>query len=99
MLKPLGALIRADAAAFREKLEIARAESFGRIVVDASAIPYIDSEGLEMLVEVSETLAESGLALKLCGLNETLREVLDLTELLTLFEYFEDINSAVRSYL
>lgn len=99
VLKPHGALIRSDAAAFRVKLEEARAESFGRIVVDASAIPYIDSEGLEMLVEVSETLAESGLALKLCGLNETLREVLDLTELLTLFEYFEDINSAVRSYL
>ena len=47
----------------------------------------------------TEQLAQSGNALKLCGVNETVREVLDLTDLTSLFEYFEDINAAVRSYL
>lgn len=99
VLKPQGALIRSDAEQFRAKLDESRARSFGRIVVDASAIPYVDSAGLETLVDMTEVLAESGHALKLCGLNETIREVLDLTELATLFEYYEDITSAVRSYL
>ena len=99
MLKPQGALIRSDADQFRAKLDESRARSFGRIVVDASAIPYVDSAGLETLVDVTEALAESGHALKLCGLNETIREVLDLTGLVALFEYYEDITAAVRSYL
>ncbi len=99
MLKPHGALISSDAEQFKARLEEARAKSFGRIVVDASSISYVDSTGLETLVDVTEELADSGHALKLCGLNETIRDVLDLTELATLFEYYEDINSAVRSYL
>ena len=99
MLKPHGALISSDAEQFRARLEEARAKSFGRIVVDASSISYVDSTGLEMLVDVTEKLADSGHALKLCGLNETIRTVLDLTELVSLFEFYEDINSAVRSYL
>jgi anti-sigma B factor antagonist len=99
VLKPHGALIRDDAAKFRKRLDEARARSLGRIVVDVSTVPYVDSAGLETLVEVTEKLAESGHALKLCGVNETLRETLDLTDLGTLFEYFEDINAAVRSYL
>lgn len=99
VLRPLGALIRDDAEAFRQRLAEARSRCFGRVVVDASSIPYVDSAGLEMLVDVTEQLAESGHALKLCGVNETIREVLDLTDLTSLFEYFEDINSAVRSYL
>ncbi len=99
MLKPHGALISSDAEQFRARLEEARAKSFGRIVIDASSITYVDSTGLETLVDVTEELADSGHALKLCGLNETIRDVLDLTELISLFEFYEDINSAVRSYL
>ena len=99
VLKPHGALIREETEQFREKLDAARSKSFGRIVIDISSVPYVDSGGLETLVEITEQLAQSGHALKLCGVNETVREVLDLTDLTSLFEYFEDINSAVRSYL
>lgn len=99
VLKPKGALIREDAAQFLARTQEARANSFGRIVVDISGVPYVDSVGLEMLVEVTEQLAESGHVLKLCGVNETVREVLDLTDLSSLFEFFEDMTSAVRSYL
>ncbi len=99
VLRPQGALIRSDADQFRACLDDACARSLGRIVVDASAVPYVDSTGLEMLVDASETLADSGHALKLCGINNTIREVLDLTELATLFDHYEDLNDAVRSYL
>ncbi len=99
VLRPLGALIRSDADQFRVCLDEACVRSLGRIVVDASAVPYVDSAGLEMLVDASEALADSGHALKLCGINETIREVLDLTELATLFDHYQDLNDAVRSYL
>ena len=54
--------------------------AMGRVVIDASGIPYVDSRGLEVLVDLGETLAQSGQTLKLCLVNETLREVLDLTD-------------------
>ena len=71
----------------------------GRFVLDASALAYADSKGLETLVEVQEELARAGQSLKLCGLNETLREILDLTELAPRFENYNDVGSAVRSFL
>lgn len=99
VLRPTGPLTQADAEQFKSQLMQVRAASLGRFVVDAAAVPYVDSKGLEVLVEANEELARSGQTLKLCGLNETLREVLDLTELASLFEQYEDVHAAIRSFL
>ncbi len=48
---------------------------------------------------MADDLAQGGQALKLCGANEVFREVLELTELTSVFEHFVDVNSAVRSFL
>jgi anti-anti-sigma regulatory factor len=40
-----------------------------------------------------------GRALKLCAVNKTVRQVLELTELVSHFDHFDDVNSAVRSFL
>ena len=44
-------------------------------------------------------MSQSGQTLKICGANDTVREVLELTNLAALFEHFEDVNGAVRSFL
>ena len=98
VLKPLGALCQDDAECFKKRMLEVLGKTLGRFVVDASAVAFVDSRGLEALVEVTEVLAQSGLALKLCGANDTLREVFDMTELSSMFESFEDTNSAVRSF-
>ena len=66
--------------------------------VDFSAVPFVDSRGLEVLVEANDTLAAGGRSLKLCAINETIREVLDLTGLANRFDHFDDTNSALRSF-
>ena len=99
VLKPVGPLGEADAEEVKKRMLDERARNLGRLVVDASAIPFIDSRGLEVLVEVAEELARGGQALKLCGANEVMREVFELTEVAALFEQFPDVNSAVRSFL
>ena len=76
-----------------------RVKSLGRLVLDASNIPFIDSRGLEVLVEVSQQLTQTGQVLKIAGVNDVLREVFELTELTCEFEHFTDVNSAVRSFL
>lgn len=99
VLKPDGALVEQDCALFKGRMAEAMTASLGRFVVDLSAVPFVDSRGLETLVEVTEELGESGQALRLCSANKTIREVLELTELTSLFEHFEDANTAVRSFL
>ena len=99
VLKPEGPILEADAAALREKLMATLSASLGRFVVDMSAVPYLDSKGLEALVEVTEEMGRSGQALRLCAPNKTVREVLELTDLSSTFDHFEDTNTAVRSFL
>ena len=99
VIRPDGPLIAADAEAFRERLTDEIRQNLGRVVLDASAVPYVDSLGLESLLDISEEMARAGRMLKLCGVNETVRQVLDLTDLASRFEYFEDANAATRSFL
>ena len=99
VLKPEGPILEADAAALKQKLMATLGASLGRFVVDLSAVPYVDSKGLEALVEVTEEMSRSGQALRLCAPNKTVREVLELTDLASMFDHFEDTNTAVRSFL
>lgn len=99
VLKPDGPLIAKGADDLKARINGLLEGSLGRCVVDASAIQYADSRGLEVLVEANEQIARTGHPLKLCGVNETLRQVLELTGLAAQFEFFADANSAVRSFL
>jgi anti-sigma B factor antagonist len=99
VLKPVGPLIQAEAEPFRARMQEALGRSLGRVVLDASAIPFVDSAGLEALVDFTERLADGGRALKLCGASEMLREIFELTGWGDAFEYFADAASAARSFL
>lgn len=99
VLKPCGPLMQADAEQFKTQFADVLPKCLGRVIVDASAVAYVDSRGLEVLVEVADDMARSGQTLKLCGANETLREVMDLTDTVGQFEQFADVHTAVRSFL
>ena len=99
VLKPGEPLTSANAdevlAALREVAE----RSYGRVVLDASSIAYVDSRGLEVLVELAQEMESSGRVLKLCAATDTLCEILCLTGLDDRFEQFDDTTSAARSFL
>ena len=99
VLKPIGPVTAADADAFRQRAADIFTNSRGRFVVDASGVPFVDSRGVEVLVDVTEQMSDSGRSLKLCGASDTLREVLNLTGWATSFEFFDDVQVAVRSFL
>ena len=92
-------MIKDDAGQFRDRMLSVMGESLGRVVVDASCMSYVDSTGLEVLTELSDVLAKGGRSLKLCGINETLLETIDLTGLSANFDLYEDVNPAVRSFM
>src|SRR5437764_14941305 len=99
VVKPDGPVVAEDVKEFASALSAAAGTSMGRCVVDLSAVPFVDSKGLEALLDATEEMARGGRALKLCSVNKTIRQVLELTALVSQFEHFEDANSAVRSFL
>lgn len=99
VVKPVGPIVGPDAAQLKGRLETVASRSLGRFVVDATAIAFVDSLGLEAIVELAERQARTGQTLKMCGANETIREVMDLTDVSHLFEQFADVTDAARSFL
>jgi anti-anti-sigma factor len=99
VVKPTGPLTTTEADTFKSSIRGLIRENLGRIVIDASALHYVDSEGLQSLAEIADELLHSGKGLKLCAANETIQQVIELTGLSPRFEHFEDANSAVRSFL
>lgn len=99
VIKPLGALASGDAEQFGQAVRSALSRSLGRFVVDATAVPYFDSRGLETVADLGEELSKAGMMLRVCGANETVRESLDLTELSGFVEHFADVHAGVRSFL
>ncbi len=61
-----------------------------RVIVNLTAVKYIDSSGVASLVEGLKVSRELGSRFILCGLSPAAREVLELSRLIRVFEVFEN---------
>jgi len=66
-----------------------------RVVLNLGAVRYIDSSGVASLVEGLKASRDVGSRFILFGLNKTIREVLQLSKLLKLFEIYENEKQSV----
>jgi anti-sigma B factor antagonist len=69
------------------------------VILDFKRIPFMDSEGLELLLRIHSELKDRGGALKLIGLNEISMDILKATELIKVFRIYEDIHKAIKDVL
>ncbi len=69
-----------------------------RILLDLSAVDYLDSAGLGELVGSYTSIASRGGALKLLNPQKRITSLLQLTKLYTVFETFTDEAEAVASF-
>jgi len=99
VLRADGPLVQDDARILRERATEAVGGTMGRLAVDLAGSPYIDSEGLEALLDIADRMADCGQTLRLAGVTATVREVLEITALAQRFEYYDDTTEAVRSFL
>jgi anti-anti-sigma factor len=67
------------------------------VILDCKAVSFIDSVGLEMLIEIDQKLRTRGGVLKIIGLNELCKDILVATRLIGNFHVYEDIHVAIRS--
>ncbi len=96
VVTPHGAITLEEVEEFRERLAATVKEREGRVVLDMEYTPYLDSAGIEALLELcsSATTAHPRLA----NLGETCREALDLTSVLEELEVYDTVENAIRSY-
>ncbi len=66
-----------------------------RVVLNLGAVRYIDSSGVASLVEGLKASRDVGSRFILFGLNKTVREVLQLSKLLKIFEIYESEEQSV----
>jgi anti-sigma B factor antagonist len=74
-----------------------REKGVTRVVLNLTAVSYIDSSGVASLVEGLKASRDSGLRFILYGLNDSAREVLKISRLLKLFEVYDDEVQAMAS--
>src|SRR5437879_11750800 len=83
-----------EATALRETLKKLLG-STKRVLLNLSGVTYIDSGGLGTLVGVYSSARSSGADIKLTGLGQRLRDVLQITKLVTVFEVYDSEQEAI----
>lgn len=74
------------------------ADGFTSVLLNLSQIDYIDSSGLGDLVQSFKMTQRAGGNLKLLRPQERVRKTLRLSNLLPLFEVFDEEDEALRSF-
>jgi anti-sigma B factor antagonist len=69
-----------------------------RIVLDLSNLSFIDSAGLGALIAARTASANRGAAMKLANLTKKLRDALAITKLVTVFDVYDSLEAAVKSF-
>lgn len=82
----------------RDTITQALNDGKNHILLDMSGVTTIDSSGIGELVGAYTTVTNRGGKLKLLHLPKKVNELLHVTQLITVFEVYEDESQAVASY-
>jgi len=92
-----GRLTASSSPQLRNKLKKLTEENRINILVDMSAVSFIDSSGLAALVSGLKAARERGGWLKLAGLTPTVLQILKLTQLDRVLGNYPNIEIALQS--
>jgi len=88
-----------DAAEIFEKnISDIIAQEKSNIVLDMSGVGFIDSRGLSVLLWVRDYCTQNKRELRLAGLDENCRRILEITRLDFEFDLYSELAEAVKSF-
>ena len=82
----------------KDRIKDLLADGQRRIPLNLGDVSYIDSAGLGSLISSYATVKREGGNLKLVNLTKRVKDLLMITKLITVFDTFEDEESAVDSF-
>jgi anti-sigma B factor antagonist len=80
------------------KTLLERADTPAQMVVDLSAVTFIDSTALATLVSGMKRSRQRDGDLHLCGMQQPVRIIFELTKLDRAFDLFANQNEAIRAF-
>ena len=87
-----------ETEALRTKLKQLLDAGYHRIILNLGEVTYLDSVGLSSLVAGYTSSRNAGGDLKLLHLPRGVHHLLQITRLSTVFDIYEDLESAVESF-
>lgn len=69
-----------------------------KILIDLTNVSYLDSSGLATFIEILQRLKKINGGLRFCNINERVRNILEVTKLVNLFEIFESREEALKGF-
>ena len=67
-----------------------------KIIINLSAVDYISSAGLRVLLATLKRLNKNDGILRIFGLNETVQEIFDISGFSVIFDLFKDEKKALK---
>jgi anti-sigma B factor antagonist len=99
VLSPRAAIAQGEVEEFARIVEDYRQKTNGRFVLEFSQVPFMDSKGLETLLDLVDRQQQTGQAIKVAAVPELCREIFELTGVAPRLDLFDTAESAVRSFL
>ena len=84
--------------ALRETVRTLLATGQKKIVLNMENVTYVDSSGLGTLVASHASAQTQGASLKLSNLGAKFKELLLVTKLVTVFEFYDSEEEAINSF-
>ena len=69
-----------------------------KLLIDLTNLDYISSSGLRILLATSKKLKPLKGEMKICGLNETVKEVFEISGFTMIFKVFSDLEEARKDF-
>lgn len=99
ILEPTGKIMGGpDATLLHEKLHEHIEKGVKKVVIDLTKVDWVNSTGLGILISALTTMKNSGGELKLANVTEKIQSLLVITKLVTVFESYESVDSALSSF-
>ncbi len=95
---PEGEVNISNSPELRKRFDELINKSEKKVLVDFSAISYIDSSGLATLIELYQRLKKIGGRMRFCSMEEKVRNTFEITKLNKLFEIFPGRQEALRDF-
>lgn len=93
-----GKMVFGETVGLRDKVNSLVFQQRTRLVVNLDDVAYIDSAGLAELLSSHRSVAVRGGQLKLLKPSRRHLDLLAMSKLLTIFEYFDDEAEAIESF-
>lgn len=95
IIAPQGAIIAGDLESFGEAVDACIAEAKLKIVIDFRNVPFIDSAGLENVMDIVCEVERRGGDLRIASLNDVCRDIFRVTRLDALLQIQDRLEQAI----